>query len=323
MPVATTVLRVLGRTQIILIMLLPSAFAAEETVRFANNSLVGTLVTASPSRHAVILCHGLLWHRQRSTLSGLAEAVALETGVAVLRFDFLGNGDSDGLFDYGYAGETDQIETAAKFLRDRGYTVSGVIGHSKAAAEVLMYRAKYAPSGPFLVVPVCGRFHIPECPVDRFRPEQWMSVGLDPALGELGPRGPADPGWFEWGARPGRETVITAGMFHERAAIDMEAALDGAMQPDTDIVFIHTTDDEAVPVKDLAVFADAARCIAALRPSGSVHVHEVDIPGAMHGFTTMESKAMLNGLVVDAVKRLLSECSVEFLLNAGREMATS
>lgn len=295
-------------------MVLPPAFVAEETVRFANNSLVGNLVTevtASPGHHAVILCHGLLWHRQRSTLSGLAQAVALHTGVAVLRFDFAGNGDSEGgLFDYGYAGETDQIEIAAEFLRDRGYTVSGVIGHSKAAAEVLMYRAKCAPSVPFLVVSVCGRFHIPECPVDRFRPGQWLSVGLDPALGELGPRGAADPGWFEWGVRPGRATVITADMFDERAAIDMEAALEGAMQPDTDIVFIHTTDDEAVPVKNLAVFADAARSIATRRPSGPVRVHEVDMPGAMHGFMTVESKAILNGLVVDAVKRLVSKSVV-------------
>ena len=276
------------------------------TVRFGNNSIVGTIVTNLPSQHAVIVCHGLLWNRQKSTLSGLAEAVALETGVAVLCFDFLGNGDSDGLFDYGYMGETDQIEIAANFLRDRGYTVSGVIGHSKAAAEVLMYRAKYAPSGPFLVVSVCGRFHIPECPVDRFWPEQWIAVGLDPALGELGPHGPADPGWFEWGVRPGRETVITAGMFHERAAIDMDATLDAVMQTDTDIVFIHTTDDEAVPVKDLVAFADAARRISTYHPSCSVHVHEIDMIGAMHGFMTMESKAILNRLVVEALKRLFS-----------------
>jgi hypothetical protein len=68
-----------------------------------------------------------------------------------------------------------------------------------------------------------------------------------------------------------------------------------------------------VPVKDLAMFADAARRIATHRPSGSVHVHEVDMPGAMHGFTTMESKAMLNGLVVDAVKRLLSRQIVLYI----------
>ncbi|CAG9328990.1 unnamed protein product [Blepharisma stoltei] len=64
--------------------------------------------------------------------------------VNTFRFDFPGNGKSDGEFTFaGHVSQAGDIDDAVKFLVSRGYIVEGIIGHSKSATVSIIYSALY------------------------------------------------------------------------------------------------------------------------------------------------------------------------------------
>ncbi|WP_298557392.1 bifunctional alpha/beta hydrolase/OsmC family protein [uncultured Aliiroseovarius sp.] len=59
-------------------------------------------------------------------------------GIAVLRFDFTGLGNSDGIFEHtNFTSNVQDLEKAAEALRDRGYQPALLIGHSLGGAAVI------------------------------------------------------------------------------------------------------------------------------------------------------------------------------------------
>eukprot|EP00878_Enallax_costatus_P047128 GHUV01057531.1.p1 GENE.GHUV01057531.1~~GHUV01057531.1.p1 ORF type:complete len:112 (+),score=19.37 GHUV01057531.1:523-858(+) len=91
-----------------------AARAQEQQVEFLNHrgeKLVGTLtdpeldVQVNPQNLAqtpvVILAHGYMSTRNSELLVRLATALARSCQLSSLRFDFSGNGDSEGAFRYG------------------------------------------------------------------------------------------------------------------------------------------------------------------------------------------------------------------------------
>ena len=59
-------------------------------------------------------------------------------GIAVLRFDFTGLGNSDGIFEHtNFTSNVQDLEKAAEALRDRGYSPTLLIGHSLGGAAVI------------------------------------------------------------------------------------------------------------------------------------------------------------------------------------------
>ena len=90
-------------------------------------TLPGTQAPGSDKRVAV-LCHGFASTRQSFHLPEIAQRLARKS-VASLRFDFAGNGDSEGTFEFGnYAMEAEDIRAAVLFLRERGLTVTALVG---------------------------------------------------------------------------------------------------------------------------------------------------------------------------------------------------
>ncbi|KAK9947983.1 hypothetical protein M0R45_003575 [Rubus argutus] len=72
------------------------------------------------SRELVILCHGARASKGHEIIVNLAVALENE-GISSFRFDFAGNGESEGAFQF----------------------VSAIFGHSKGAIDVLLYASKY------------------------------------------------------------------------------------------------------------------------------------------------------------------------------------
>lgn len=67
----------------------------------------------------------------------IARALTAE-GVAVLRFDFTGLGESEGSFgEHGFGGDVEDLVAAAGFMRAEGFAPSLLIGHSLGGAAVL------------------------------------------------------------------------------------------------------------------------------------------------------------------------------------------
>eukprot|EP00884_Botryococcus_braunii_P010915 jgi/Botrbrau1/19825/Bobra.0124s0066.1 len=116
-----------------------------ETVTFTNSAglqLQGTLQLVE-SNEVVILCHGLADHRDSFVYPELANVLAA-SGISTLRFDFCGNGMSDGIFKYAnFREEVEDVRAAVEFLKRKGLEVVALVGHSKGAATVLLYHAKF------------------------------------------------------------------------------------------------------------------------------------------------------------------------------------
>ncbi|KAJ6757289.1 hypothetical protein OIU74_026521, partial [Salix koriyanagi] len=90
----------------------------------------------------------------------LAKALEKE-GISVFRFDFAGNGESEGSFSFGnYWREADDLRAVIEHFSgaspSRG--VSAILGHSKGGDVVLLYASKYQDIST--VFNVSGRYDL-------------------------------------------------------------------------------------------------------------------------------------------------------------------
>lgn len=119
--------------------------------------LKGLLVDGGAgSKEVCILCHGFRSSKLGSTLRALSTGLA-EAGVSTFRFDFSGNGESEGQFAYGnYWQEVEDLRAAVEFWTSKGSRVVCVAGHSKGGNCVVLYASKYHDVP--CVINISGRF---------------------------------------------------------------------------------------------------------------------------------------------------------------------
>lgn len=110
----------------------------------AGELLVGVLADDNNLQDAVVLCHGYMDGKDRFYFPTMADSLLRDARVASLRFDFAGNGESEGQFDFcAYAKEVEDIRASVEYLRSLGKRVVAVVGHSKGAAEAILYAARF------------------------------------------------------------------------------------------------------------------------------------------------------------------------------------
>ncbi|CAN0576967.1 unnamed protein product, partial [Ectocarpus sp. 12 AP-2014] len=121
-------------------------------------------------------------------------------------------------------------------LRELGWNVDCVLGHSKGVAAVLRYGEAF--DGVTLLVNVAGRFDTSET-LDRFRftEEQWDQL--------------EKTGSFEWNVG-GRHLTIKKSDFEELAALDMKKTAAAILR--SKVLTIHGTEDETIPVANTYEF---------------------------------------------------------------------
>lgn len=116
---------------------------ARQKFEFQNSrgeSLAGLLETPASEQavqHLAIFAHCFTCGKDIAAASRIARALA-EQGIAVLRFDFTGLGNSDGDFaNTNFSSNVDDLLAAAKALEERFQAPSLLIGHSLGGAAVL------------------------------------------------------------------------------------------------------------------------------------------------------------------------------------------
>lgn len=72
----------------------------------------------------------------------IAMALA-DHGITGFRFDFSGNGESEGSFNSTFTSEVDDVRSVVKYFTEAKRTTIAVIGHSKGAKVALLYASKY------------------------------------------------------------------------------------------------------------------------------------------------------------------------------------
>ncbi|KAK9704580.1 hypothetical protein K7432_010109, partial [Basidiobolus ranarum] len=121
--------------------------------------LVGILekndTTSDSIKPLVILCHGYIATKNYAFFPELAKSLPID----IFRFDFSGYGESEGSPSFGGLEiEQNDIDAVVGHFTKQGYTIHGLIGHSRGGSSVLHYVAtKQLPDLKY-VINLSGRF---------------------------------------------------------------------------------------------------------------------------------------------------------------------
>lgn len=160
-------------------------------------------------------------------------------GISAFRFDFTGNGESEGSFQYGdYRREADELRNVVQFFHSEKRLIAAVIGHSKGGNVVLLYASKY--SDVSTVVNISGRFN--------------LERGIEGRLGKDFLKRIKQSGFIDVKDRRGKTQYrVTESSLTDRLTTGMRAACRG-IQENCRVLTVHGSKDEFVPVKDAMEF---------------------------------------------------------------------
>ncbi|RRT69229.1 hypothetical protein BHE74_00029108, partial [Ensete ventricosum] len=132
--------------------------ASQQRVIITNScgeKLVG-LLHDTGSKKLVLLCHGFRASKDDKTILNLTAALTSK-GLGVFRFDFSGNGESEGVCQFGnYWKEAEDLHAVVLYFSEQKYEISAIVGHSKGGDVVLLYASRYRDV--HTVVNLSGRF---------------------------------------------------------------------------------------------------------------------------------------------------------------------
>ncbi|KAH7651185.1 Feruloyl esterase protein [Dioscorea alata] len=238
--------------------------------------LVGVLSKAG-SRKLVILCHGFCSSKGDRVMVNLSTALSMH-GVSNFRFDFSGNGESQGQFQFGnYRKEAEDLHAIVQHFSEKGYEVITIVGHSKGGDVVLLYGSMYDDVGA--IINISGRFD--------------LQHGLEERLGKEFIERIKRDGYLDLKKEQGKVIRVTEESLMERLNTDMKAAA-LSISNKCRVLTVHGSADEIIPVQDAFEFSK-------IIPN---HKHHI-IDGANHCYTEHESE--LASIVVEFVKSIQDE----------------
>lgn len=237
-----------------------------------GEKLVGILHDTG-SKELAILCHGFQSWKERIPMVNLAAALEKE-GISAFRFDFAGNGESEGSFQYGnYRREADDLRAVIQHFRMEKRVITAIIGHSKGGNVVLLYAAKF--NDVSIVVNMSGRFN--------------LERGIEGRLGKDFLQRIKENGFIDvWNKRGKFEYRVTEESLMDRLNTDTRTAC-LLIHQDCRVLTVHGSMDKIVPVEDAMEFAKFI-------PNHKLHI----IEGADHEYTSNQDE--LASIVVDFVK---------------------
>jgi pimeloyl-ACP methyl ester carboxylesterase len=212
-----------------------------EKVAFQNSSglnLVGVLhKPESPTKTAVIVAHGFTSNKDRERLVKVATGLAT-AGIAALRVDFGGSGESDDR-EITIAAQVDDLQSAIRYVKQRGYQHVGVLGESLGGITALeAYRDEI--EAMVLWAPVTKA--------------QWDEKVDSEQRKSLEDRG------FFIKVKDNRQFKIPQVYVHERRDLNRQGILAKIKIP---VMIVHGSADETIPIQDSEGAID-------LLPKGSV-----------------------------------------------------
>ena len=251
-----------------------------EQIQFTNHSgekLAGTFhVPSEDSRCGIILGHCFTCSRHTRVLRDISHGL-VDEGFKVLRFDFSGNGQSEGEFANSfYSKQLTEMKTAISFMSAKKVSWIGLAGHSMGAMVALLAAGEMAN-----VRAVCTL-------AAKASPLDTSYLFKDSQLHELKLRGR-----LQFISR-GRTLEITEAFFKDAARYNLPDIMASLRQP---LLVVHGDQDEIISVGD-------AYKLQQFKP---MDTDLTVIPGADHMFSRDEDREQVAEVVVKWFKRLAVE----------------
>jgi putative redox protein len=244
----------------------------EEQVRYKNlygETLAGTLhLPDKSSDHGIVLGHCFTCTRHTSILRRIAKDLS-NAGFIVLRFDFSGNGQSQGEFtESTYSKQVTEMETAVDVIASHGATRIGMAGHSMGGSISFLTAAQN--DNVKAVCTIGSR-------ITGLKVTGFLSRTQREILEKTGE--------VTFTSR-GRFLKITDEFFTDADRFDLPQLLQSFDKP---LLMVHGDQDEIIPVREAHKAREMSNGVARL---------EV-IAGADHMFSREEDRQAVSQLVVD------------------------
>jgi pimeloyl-ACP methyl ester carboxylesterase len=252
----------------------------EQQIYFYNQQgekIAGTL--HSPERHAgggVIFGHCFTCSRHTRIIREICNELA-EKNILALRFDFSGNGQSEGEFSASdYSKQIAEMQTAAAVIAEKGARRIGLAGHSMGAVIAVLAAAR--TRNVKAVCALAGR-------LSGLNATHFFS---QKQLKEL-----KDTGRVSFNSR-GRSLQLSTQFFADAKQYDLPETVKSLQTP---LMVVHGDADEIIPVQN-------AYLAKTLNPE---YTELVVIPGADHMFSAEMHRNQTSKLVVKWFKEHLHE----------------
>ncbi|KAG0300624.1 hypothetical protein BGZ98_009036 [Dissophora globulifera] len=155
------------------------------------------------------------------------------------RFDFRGNGDSEGQLGYSnWSDDQEDLKAVISHFEGQGYSIYALIGHSRGGISSLNFAAtsNHVPLIPY-IVSLSSRFHMAD--VRRKHGPEKMAL-LE------------EQGHFDWHAKSaGKEITLRVTRQHFDDFLNFDTAAVAHIPPMTNVLLCHGSDDDVVPVRDI------------------------------------------------------------------------
>jgi uncharacterized protein len=227
-------------------------------------------VPDSGTDRIAVLCHGFLSSKTSSTNNALTRML-IECGIATFRFDFFGQGASEGPFEeLTTTRAAGQAQAALNLVKERGFCRIGLMGSSFGGLVALLVAAKRTDLACLAL----------KCPVVDFAEELREEFG-EPEMAR----------WQATGTIPnimgGTERIALSYGFYEDSL--RQIAYEPARSITAPTLIVQGDQDEHVPLHQ------SRRLYEAL----CVKKHLEMLPGADHQFTKGEDFKRMTSLIAD------------------------
>ncbi|KAF3681658.1 putative transcription factor-like isoform X1 [Capsicum annuum] len=273
---------------------IPAAVQKKITVLNQHNEKLVGVLHDTGSTEMVVLCHGFKSSKDFNTIVNLAVALEKE-GISAFRFDFPGNGESEGSFQYGnYHGEADDLHSVVEYFNGANRKVMAILGHSKGGGVVLLYASKY--HDVHTVINLSARYILEKGIARRLGEDFLEIIKKDGFIDVKNRAGDVD-------YRVTEESLmerINTNMHDACLQIDKGCrrsrveALETAFNKNARVLTVHGSADEVVPVEDALEFDK-------IIPNHKLHI----IEGADHCYTSHQAE--LPPLVLPFIKEGLQQ----------------
>lgn len=178
----------------------------------------------------VIACHGFTGNKDKNWIKTACERIVTEVKITAVRFDFSGNGESEGEFaKASYIKEAKDLRSVIDELEYRGYKRFLLVGHSMGSAVCLLEASE--DTRVVGIVDVSGTGDTRRFVTQRFEPGEWA---IPDTL-------------FKHTKRDGREFFVSKEFVDAGRRIDLPKIVSNLKIP---AIFVHGDADESVPITE-------------------------------------------------------------------------